>query len=160
MRTSRCFLVAAALAASALAIPHLAGCKSSPARAEDKTPASPLNALAGDWSLATLQGTDAASLRPADARHPTLKIEPDGRISGSSGINRYASSLDTEALAQGRFALSPTIGTKMGASPEAMRFETMFLQALNGVTRFELAGPELVLMSDTGEVMRFARSAP
>jgi heat shock protein HslJ len=152
-------LTRVALIATALALPAslgtLSGCQSSQSITDSATM---IQKLAGDWNLASLKGTDIASLMPKGVKIPSLSFTPEGKVSGTGGINRLASSLDLEALAKGEFKLAPTASTKMAGSPEAMDFEDSFLKTLGEVTGFSVKGDSLSLSGAAGELMQFVRA--
>ena len=148
-----------ALAASILGIPlaagTLCGCQSGQSVTDS---AAMIQKLTGDWNLSSLNGVDISSLLPAGMRVPSLSFTPDGKVSGTGGINRLASSLDLDALSKGQFKLAPTASTKMAGSPEAMAFEDSFLKALGDATGFNVKGDTLSLSGSAGEVMKFVRA--
>ncbi len=133
----------------------LGGCESAQGVADS---ASMVQKLVGDWSLSSLNGVDVASLLPEGVKLPSLAFSPDGKVSGTSGINRIASSIDIDALAKGQFKLAPTVSTKMAGSPEAMDFESKYLGALGEVTDFSMKGDSLSLSGVAGELMKFVRA--
>lgn len=147
-----------AIAASILALPvaatSLGGCATTESITES---ASMIQKLAGDWNLTSLKGADVSSLMPKGVKLPSLSFSPDGKVSGTSGINRLASSIDLDALAKGQFRLAPAVSTKMAGSPEAMDFESSFLGALGEATGLSLKGDSLSLNGAAGELMKFAR---
>lgn len=127
----------------------LTACKSAEAAGRESA-----KALAGEWVLDRLQGTDPV---PAGARRPTLAIAQDGKVSGFAGVNRYSSSLDTVKLAKGDFAMSPAVATRMAGTPGAMALESKYLEALGRSTRYRIDGDHLVLSDASGGLLRFAR---
>lgn len=149
----------AALIVTVLALPAslgtLSGCESSQSITDS---AAMIQKLTGDWNLASLNGTDIASLMPKGVKIPSLSFTPEGKVSGTGGINRLASSLDLEALAKGEFKLAPAASTKMAGSPEAMAFEDSFLKTLGEVTGFSVKGDSLSLSSAADELMKFVRA--
>lgn len=81
-----------------------------------------------------------------------------GRLSGSSGCNRYTTSyeLDGEAL-----KLGPVAGTKIACTPPAGAVESAFTAALPRVAKWRTDGQELVLLDgDDGELLRFRAVSP
>ncbi len=133
----------------------LGGCESVQGVADS---ASMVQKLVGDWNLSSLKGVDVASLLPKGAKLPSLAFSPDGSVSGTSGINRLASSIDLDALAKGQFKLAPAASTKMAGSPEAMNFESNFLSSLGEATGFSVKDDSLSLSNAAGELMRFVRA--
>lgn len=148
-----------ALTASILGLPlaagTLGGCQSGQSVTDS---AAMIQKLTGDWNLSSLNGVDISSVLPAGMRIPSLSFTPDGKVSGTGGINRLASSLDLDALSKGQFKLAPTASTKMAGSPEAMAFEDSFLKALGDATGFNVKGDTLSLSGAAGELMKFVRA--
>ncbi|MGE0145718.1 MAG: META domain-containing protein [Planctomycetota bacterium] len=104
----------------------------------------------GDWVLG---GDTSAALST-----PTLRIESDGSIVGSTGVNRYRGKLDLTELAQGRWATAPLVTTMMAGSEAAMALESRVTDALSGATDIELCDGALTLLRDGKELLRFARA--
>jgi heat shock protein HslJ len=121
----------------------LSACASQPPRPVD------LAGLVGTWKL--------AAHIPAGARIPTLSVQRDGSIAGTSGVNRYQARLDTAALAQGNFVIGPPAGTRMMGAAEAMQLESDFLQALQAADRAVMEDQELVLKRGELPLLRFDR---
>lgn len=113
----------------------------------------------GDWTLAGINGSDLAAM--AADRVPTLTIGESGTASGFTGVNRWTSSLDLDALTSGVFDLGPTATTRMAGPPAAMDLENRFVTALNSVTGFDAGalsdGVLRLVGSDGGELLRFVR---
>lgn len=154
MHLTRAALIVAAVALPA-SLTTLTGCESTQSISDS---ASMIRKLTGDWNLSSLKGMDVADFMPAGIKLPSLSFTPDGKVSGTGGINRLASSLDLDALAKGQFKLAPAASTKMAGSPEAMAFEGSFVKALGEVTGFSVKGDTLSLTDATGELMKFARA--
>lgn len=149
----------AAVIITAIALPAslgtISGCQSGQSITDS---AAMIQKLTGDWNLASLRSTDITSLMPKGVKIPSLSFTPEGKVSGTGGINRLASSLDLDALAKGEFKLAPTASTKMAGSPEAMAFEDSFLKALGDATGFNVKGDTLSLSGAAGELMKFVRA--
>ena len=81
-----------------------------------------------------------------DRSRATLNFGPDGRVSGRSSCNNYTAqySLTGEGL-----TVSKAAGTMMACEPALMQQESLFLDALQNVRRFDL-GPDgaLILQTD------------
>jgi len=112
-----------------------------------------LAAIAGEWKLESLNGEAA----PDGVQTPTLQIGDDGSVSGNSGVNRYMTRLDTEALEDLRLVLEPTAGTLMGGPPEAMDLEQEYLKALGQATNVVLEDGTLRLRSEDTDILIFKR---
>lgn len=104
-----------------------------------------VSALAGEWTLESIDGMPVTSILPIDARRPTISIATDGKVSGFAGVNRISSSLAVADIPRGDFKLSPVISTKMAGPPASMDIESRYTQALNNTKAFDLAGESLTL---------------
>lgn len=113
--------------------------------------------LVGEWTLSKLEGTDIASLLPASMKKPTLGIGADGKVTGSTGINRLTSMIDTQALLRGEFKLGPAATTKMAGPAEAMDVESKFLSALTRAKSAKVSGNTLSLSDGAKELARFVK---
>src|SRR5688500_531418 len=119
MKTALLFGIAACV--------FLAGCVNSA-----EQPSIPL--LGTDWTLIELNGK-ALSAGP-DLRAPTLKLDPaTQRVSGHSGVNRYAGACELDGA---KLKFGSTLGTRMAGPPEAMELEKNFLAALEKVTTWSI----------------------
>jgi heat shock protein HslJ len=118
---------------------------------------SAIKGLTGDWNLSKLGGVDVGSLLPAGAKVPSLNFAQDGKVSGFSGVNRLASSLDLGKLAKGEFSMAPAASTRMAGPPESMKVEDQFLAALGKATGYKLDGNSLSLTDKAGELLKFVR---
>lgn len=105
--------------------------------------------LSGDWTVTYLNGTALP-----DGMEVTLSFA-DGRISGSSGCNRFTGGyeLTGEGLTLGQIA-----ATRMACPTPAMETEQAVLAALSAITRFDI-GTEgaLLLKSDEATTVLSAR---
>ena len=113
--------------------------------------------LAGPaFTLSALSVKGQAVALPA-ARRPAIQFGAQGRVSGTGGVNRFSA----EAVLDGGTGLTwagPAAVTKMAGPPEAMALEDAFLDALQSVTRIELAGGVLKLASADGSArLEFTR---
>lgn len=113
--------------------------------------------LVGEWTLSKLEGADIASLLPASMRRPSLAFGSDGKVSGSTGINRLTSMIDTQALMRGEFKLAPTATTKMAGPAEAMDVESKFLSALTRAKSAKVSGNTLSLSDGARELLSFVK---
>lgn len=75
-----------------------------------------------EWVLESIGGADVAVMRPA-----SLRFGDDGRVTGSTGVNRMFGGY---AITDGRLSITTPGTTRMAGSPEAMATETAFLRAL------------------------------
>ncbi len=94
--------------------------------APEHTPmAEPRGALrAGSWTISSLPGADLSRVSTL----PTLVIDDEGEASGTSGVNTFNATVETDASGAIRFA--ELIYTEMAGSPEAMAVEGVFFRAL------------------------------
>lgn len=77
-----------------------------------------------DWEVVEIGG-EPVTLE----RLPTLSFNADGRISGSTGVNRMMGGYE---LAGDRLSFSQMATTMMAGSPEASKVEANLVQALSG----------------------------
>lgn len=141
---------AAALLFIAAAI--TAACR--PAATPESSPASFRSAVAGvEWELRELDGKPAplgAGSRPA-----TIRFENDSaRVTGFAGCNRYFGgyTLDGTTIRFGGVGM-----TRMACS-DGMALEQQLAAALEATRRYELDGPRLTLLGESGAVARFERT--
>lgn len=108
----------------------------------------------GDWELRRIQGAGLKIPRPI-----TMKITPDGRVSGFAGVNHYSSSLDLGRIPRGGFKLSPIAMTRMAGPDELMSIENAFTAAIEKESSFVVNGDELVIMTQDPMYLLFNRPA-
>lgn len=113
--------------------------------------------LVGQWTVTQLDGTDIGKLLPASLKKPSLDFGSDGKVTGTTGLNRLTSMIDTEALMKGQFKLAPAATTKMAGPKEAMDVESKFLNALTNAKNFKLSGDSLSLTDGAKELVRFVK---
>ncbi|MCZ8184418.1 MAG: META domain-containing protein [Beijerinckiaceae bacterium] len=102
---------------------------------------------ANGWLVAGLSGKP-----PAGATPPTLRFDAAGRVSGSTGCNRFSARfvLDGPLL-----AISAAATTRMACPKPLMMQEAAFLRALGEVTTFRAgASGTLILAGEAGELFR------
>lgn len=115
-----------------------------------------MDAIKGDWTLTHIRG-EAINL-PADARGPYITFDPEGRVSGLGGVNRFMGGFDGSKLSEGRLMFSPLAMTMMAGPQPLMDLESRFGQAIDQVRRARIEGNELFLTDDAGaELLRFKR---
>lgn len=95
--------------------------------------------IAGLWSVETMNGSKI------EGRPPTLDIGQDGRVGGFAGVNRFTTTLDLQALREGRFRVEPAAMTRMAGPPEAMALESAFMQMLLAADTAAIEGTRLRL---------------
>ena len=116
--------------------------------AEAPQPAGP---PVGAWTLVAIDGVDID-----DDLEATLTVDPDGRLTGSSGCNRYT----TEATFEGAsMTVGPIAGTRRACPDPQASLEARFLGALESVVTFETADAVLRLHDRDGAVrLEFRRA--
>ncbi|MFT7537780.1 MAG: heat shock protein HslJ [Hyphomicrobiaceae bacterium] len=128
---------------SLLLLTIVTSCASQPARPAD------LQDLIGTWQF--------VGDVPVGARIPTLSVQRDGRIGGTSGVNRYQTALQAQTVSQGSFRVGATSGTRMMGTREAMQLESTFLQALAATDNAMIENDLLLLKQDDRCLLRFSR---
>jgi heat shock protein HslJ len=106
--------------------------------------------LTGDWKLTKL-GDES----PAADLMLTLSVAADGKVSGSSGVNRFAGKLSDEKKLFG-----PLVMTRRAGPPEAMAVETAYTKALDAATRFEIKDDTLTVFAADKPRLVFERQIP
>jgi heat shock protein HslJ len=138
IQTQRVLLIGAFLAVVALSF----GCSAS---ARDDSAL-----LAGNQWQAT-QVRTAKGLVPApDTGGPTTEFA-DGKVSGSTGVNRYNGEYATEPGDKIKITVGPM--TLMAGPPAAMALEQSFITALKSATRYTVTETTLTLQDDAGDVL-------
>lgn len=111
-------------------------------------------ALAGTWSLVTLEGQPATA--SPQGRRPTLRFDPETmRVSGFAGVNQFGGAYEAAA---GTLKFAPLIMTKMAGPPEQMDLERRYSRALEATTGWRLAQDHLELLAGESVVARLARN--
>lgn len=108
-----------------------------------------------DWVCAEIQGA------PVDAKvnAPTLSFDDEGRVTGSTAVNRYNAPYQFSDRAQGfglRFGL--LISTRMAGDEASMRVESSFKKALESVDAATIEAGRLKLWSGQACVLVFNRA--
>jgi putative lipoprotein len=112
---------------------------------EEAAPAS----VEGTWTL-----TDGVDVDGWEKAAPTADFK-DGKLSGSSGCNRYTTSYTTTG---DELKLGQVATTRMACAPPASDVELAFLTKLDRVTGWSVDGGELALQAQDGEaLLRFSR---
>ena len=85
---------------------------------------------------------------------PTVLFGADGRVSGSSGVNRYFGKfLRSE---NSKLSFSEVSSTRRAGSPEQMAVEVEFLKGLEGTTGFQVTGQGIQLLTGDKVVMELS----
>jgi heat shock protein HslJ len=111
----------------------------------------------GTWKLTSLGGNEVAPMLPEGIDAPSITIAPDGKVSGSTGINQMSASIDLAELAQGTFKMNPAAVTKMAGPAKAMAMETKFLESLQKATGIDVSNNRLHLSRDDMKLATFER---
>lgn len=83
----------------------------------------------------------------ADASKTELRIDPDGKVSGSTGCNRFTG---TATIAGTNLTFSPLATTRMACEPGLMRQESGILAALQSVKSFAFVKDGRLNLLDAG----------
>lgn len=97
-------------------------------------------AIVGAWRLEAIDGRPAVT--DADA---SIEFHADGRVAGSTGLNRFAG---TWAIDEGRLVLGPLASTLMAGPPERMDQERRVLDILGRPLVVVRDGSALALEGD------------
>ncbi len=106
--------------------------------------------ITGTLSTAALQGTEwrlsafARSEKAPEEPEVTLTFD-EGRVTGSSGCNRYFADVDESVGGPGSFSIGPAGGTRMMCPDAFMAVEDRFLERLAGADSYGFLGGKLVL---------------
>ena len=109
--------------------------------------------LTGDWKLMKL-GEEA----PAADLMLTLSVAEDGKVAGSSGVNRFAGKLAQDKGDKKLFG--PLVMTRRAGPPAAMAVEAAYTKALDEATRFEIKEDTLSLFAADQPRLVFERQKP
>ncbi len=138
-----------------------AGCANTGSATNSAAATNTLSSLRGDWTVTHLNGREVTGPADVGARVPSLSVDEKGSVSGSAGVNRLKSTLDTAALKTGAFKLSPIASTMMAGSPAAMKGEQTYITLLcnaRTIDQKQLAQGVLSLRDEGGEeVLRFRK---
>ena len=85
----------------------------------------------------------------ATAEPISLAFGHDGRLTGSTGMNRFTASY---ALSAGYLTIGPMATTRRGGEPAQMAQEQRVVAALAGMCSFELRGSHLAIDGPMGWV--------
>ncbi|MEO6918279.1 MAG: META and DUF4377 domain-containing protein [Collimonas sp.] len=82
-----------------------------------------------------------------------------GRVSGRAGCNQFSAPYSVRAA--GRLSIVEAVTTRMACPPPAMHFEADFLDKLQAVNHYQIAGPVLEMQTLDGQTLSFyAREKP
>lgn len=126
------------------ALSMLVGCES-----DQSAAVKPASGIYGDWVLTEVDGQAVPAV--AGITSPTLTIANDGRVSGSSGVNRISGMTDAARLKEGSVDLSKMMSTRMAGSPEAMQLEARVMDAMARSTSARVDGDGRLVFSNEGK---------
>ncbi|MCI0361498.1 MAG: META domain-containing protein [Planctomycetaceae bacterium] len=107
--------------------------------------------LTGDWKLVKLGEEDAPK-----GEAITLSVSAEGKVSGSTGVNRFSGQLANE----GKKLFGPLAMTRRAGLPEAMAAEAAYTKALGEANRFSIKEDKLTLLTDDKPRLVFERQKP
>jgi putative lipoprotein len=106
----------------------------------------------GEWTLVAIDGVELA-----EGADVTMTIDADGRLSGSSGCNRYTTGATFEGASM---SVGPIAGTRMACPEPQMDLETSYLGALESAATFAIEDDVLRFFAPDGaERLEFRRAA-
>jgi uncharacterized lipoprotein YbaY len=105
-----------------------------------------------EWILESIGGEAVTTSQP-----PSLRFGDDGRVTGSTGVNRMFGGYD---ISDGYLSITTPGTTLMAGPPEAMATETRFLRALAGGGELTVDDDQMVIgAGETRLTFRAARTA-
>ncbi len=102
----------------------------------------------GHFDVASIDGTDVSGTGLE------LEFAADGRVTGSTGVNRCSGRTLVEG---GDLSFTPLITTRRAGPPAAMERERLFLATLTRVNGWRLANGDIVLLVGGHVAMRLTR---
>ena len=109
--------------------------------------------LTGSWELSVFPTTDKTFEEVFGQRKPELQFDQSkNTVSGSTGCNRINGSYSVDKAA---FSFGSNLAMTKMACPGYE--ESVFLDALNRINRYEISNGQLRFMHDSTLVMSFAR---
>jgi heat shock protein HslJ len=100
---------------------------------------------ADGWQVSSID----SEVLDTDESAPTLILDPDGTVTGSTGVNRIRG---TYELAESILEIGPLASTRVAGSGEAMEVEHHFLAVLAEPLAVRWDHATLVLESDEGQL--------
>lgn len=98
------------------------------------------------WVLSSLTGGTIT------APPPTLAFDEDGRVHGSSGVNRFGGECTIEGT---EIRFGPLMSTKMAGPPDRMELERRYLEVLGRSNRWTVTKGRLTLADGEGTLAVF-----
>jgi heat shock protein HslJ len=106
--------------------------------------------LAGNQWQATQVRTAKGLIPAPSSGGPTTEFA-DGKVSGSTGVNRYNGQYTTKPSNKIEITVGPM--TLMAGPPAAMALEQSFITALKSATRYTVTETTLTLQDEAGDVL-------
>jgi heat shock protein HslJ len=110
-------------------------------------PARAAVALTGSWQVVEVSGKPVTDCQPN--REPHLVFTAEGRVSGSTGCNRFTGTYQQDGTS---LKFSPFAVTKMACPPPLDALERSFLQAMAATAAMRQSGTTLELLDAGGNV--------
>lgn len=106
--------------------------------------------LVGDWQVTSFHQGDAIK-SAINGTHLTANFDESGSLSGSAGCNQYHATYTSD---RGAIQIGPPSAQQKECAepPGIMEQEHAYLQALTEARRYELAGPQLTLLTEKGTI--------
>lgn len=112
-----------------------------------------VSALFGSWAVTFFGDGAGGMLPPSDDSSLTVAFGTDGRVSGSSGINRFTSAYESS---ESTLSIGPLAMTDLVGSPELAVQETAYLKALGAAVAWRINQDNLELSDAQGVVQIIA----
>jgi heat shock protein HslJ len=106
---------------------------------EFEEPALPLTGT--EWLLVSIEGDTV----DVEGRVPSLTFDDEGRVAGTTGVNRVMGSYEVVGTAGDELRLGGLATTRMAGPEDAMALEQQFLAALGGGGDFAIDGDVLTV---------------
>ena len=106
--------------------------------------------LVGDWQLVMLGDKELP-----DGVKITLSVTAEGKVSGTTGVNRFFGGLAKEKILFGPLGM-----TRIAGPPDAAKREAAYVKALGEATAFEIKEDQLTLSAGDKPRLVFQRVKP
>jgi heat shock protein HslJ len=101
-----------------------------------------------DWTLTWVEGFTTL---PSAAATPTIRFGSDGRLGGNTGCNSAGAAYTVQG---DRLDIEALMATKRAClDPRGNDLERAYINAVERMTRYRIAGGELQLLDDAGTVL-------
>ncbi|MGK7943846.1 MAG: META domain-containing protein [Microcystaceae cyanobacterium] len=110
------------------------------------------------WQLISYQNAQGKPSLPYSQHEPTLQLR-EGRMSGTTGCNRYSGSYE---MKQGKISFNTPASTLMACGFEGLaQQEQTFVKALTEVSQYELKNDQLLLLNEQNQpILVFQKIRP